>query len=646
MTDARLAGARTEVLTQSDATTRLAGMVVEVLVDSGPPPTEAQLAGFVTEVLVETPISTGELAGFVTEVLASPDVSAALGGMVVEVLTQEHTAALLGGVVMEVLMTAPVDLPGGFDGSDAATRGPLMYAVPMTPGAVEGDPDGYLEPMVPLASCSFTHQLTGSSLPGQVLAPSGLAVASGSLTFAQPPAWSTEPVVTPWGNQTLWTDIGQFSIWAVTEEPATLADLLETGGELMRCIGRPVSGALSDPGVSVEFDQLVAGGKEEAVWTDWPRVTFAHSPADDPYTLGTLLSQAFGWALASPATVAGDWTQPMTTPGIEAKGMTVGEVLRGYIEPLGGAVVADIVTGKFHLFTPEQLAGSTPTETVQVADQLDDIKWSTDASEIRSAVDVNYRVVSWQKVKTAKELWKADSPLPLPTTQTVQVSDPVGFATPDVEIHPNKDGSGALVGRRYSATETIPGTWDLSFDDTLDGGGPTWAVTADGEPSARLITNWPGTWLERTLRVGAAETDTDVLSVDGGPAVQTAGVAAEVASRLQSLVSIRRWTIDRVQVVVDLRRRVGDVIELVYDDEDRGIHLSCRAVITGITPDYDSSGIAQYLSLAVCPGSFGDLDEFFAGHGLETFGDLDTFLTAAGVGATFGDLDDYLRENT
>jgi hypothetical protein len=101
-----------------------------------------------------------------------------------------------------------------------------------------------------------------------------------------------------------------------------------------------------------------------------------------------------------------------------------------------------------------------------------------------------------------------------------------------------------------------------------------------------------------------------------------------------------------VQVVVDLRRRVGDVIELVYDDEDRGIHLSCRAVVTGITPDYDSSGIAQYLSLAVCPGSFGDLDEFFAGHGLETFGDLDTFLTAAGVGATFGDLDDYLRENT
>lgn len=626
MTDARLAGIEAEVLASATSSVRLAGAVVEVLFDT-----------------VHIPVSEARVAGVVVEALAAPDADARLGGMVVETLVQEVTSARLGATLLEVLATAPPTLPGDFDGSLASTRGPFLYAVPMLPDTVEGDPTGYQEPMVPLASFTLNHELTASSLPGQVHAPAGLAVASGSLTFAQPPAWETDPVVTPWGGETLWTDIGQFSVWAIAEEPSTLADLLANGGEIARCVGRPLSGALTEVGLKVEWDQIVEGRDQEAVWVDWPRVSYSHSPDDDVYTLGTLLSQAFPWALTSPAQVATDWPEPMTTPGLEAAGMTVGEVLRTYVEPLCGAAVADIVTGKFRLFTRTDLIGGRGNaEVISVADQLNDIRWVTDPSEIREAVSVSYRLVKWEFSSADTELWKASGPLLLPTFQTVSISNPVGYATAFTIIHPNRDGTGDRLGSLSTATETIPGTWLLTFDDTSSSSTVSWAVNDDGQPSARLNTKWPGTYLDRTVHVGNAPLITDYFNFDGGPAVQTPATAVAVASFLQGLLSVRRWTIDRVQVVVDLRRRVGDVIKLVYDDDDRDVHLAARGIITGITLDYDSTGLQQYLSVAICPSTLGDIDAHLNAHGVgTTLGDFDDFLDAEGVGSTLGDIDDY-----
>ncbi|AEI11809.1 hypothetical protein Celgi_1290 [Cellulomonas gilvus ATCC 13127] len=310
----------------------------------------------------------------------------------------------------------------------------------------------------------------------------------------------------------------------------------------------------------------------------------------------------------------------------------------------------------------DTMRGAGASSGTVTADGVVDLPWSISTADVADRVEVTYQPANIATSSTyGLTVWQADAAIRVPAGKTVQViaqlesaaasdfapfyalwagpTDTATYSRWAAATSASGGGASPASGALVVTIEPLSTTQvRLSIRNTT--ATTLWTVDGTGAPTLVLRANVHATPGEAvTIAAGAAaEVARNALSVNLGPWVQDAAVAAEMLDWLRAMTSTPAPMLEGVEVMPDSTIRLGDVRTLV-DPTYTGI--STKVLVAGTRHEASPGALALYLRLVVLSTMFDDLDRFFVAEGITTFDQLDTYLISQGV-TTFDDLDNYL----
>jgi hypothetical protein len=288
--------------------------------------------------------------------------------------------------------------------------------------------------------------------------------------------------------------------------------------------------------------------------------------------------------------------------------VTFPELLTELCTSVGGTCWPQVEDARWVTRSAAELANAAPVATVQVLDELDDLPWSTDLSEVFDGVRVKYRTVDYQKPNTWQNRidWTSDRTLPVPTLDDVVTLDhPVHAVYTAGDANTTRYGTGTDNGgipQSYAnAVHLASNRWRASWRD--DDEDSAWMVSADGTPSAEIRAVFRGRWIDAVVELGNTSTGR-VFEYDAGQGCQDVNVALVLATRLYGIVRQRRWRCARMRILPEIGLcKNGDMIRLQHPDG-----LDVRAVVVGEEWSHEPGEFAHWIDVAVCPATVADFN--------------------------------------
>lgn len=443
--------------------------------------------------------------------------------------------------------------------------------------------------------------------------------------------------------------------------------------------GSTTRGTISIGGTDVTRIQLrivkTSGGfnvQARTSETSWPAATSISITGDTPWsdddiTVSTLSSTGFIRAVRldnNPDAVV--WAAPTAT--IDLSGSPIRGVFGMEKQPgwdlaqniatstLGGLWISE--NGIFTYRSRHTLRGiDDPVETVEALDKIENLTWRVDPADIADRVQVTYTPSEVRRSNDAITLWEATNIIVVRqfssqhlyfniegTTDRISAFVPIWdesttdtrfsryAASTSREAGGAQPAPGALV---FSTKMVSPSRVRLTIRNTTSS--PLWMVDGNGDPLLIVRTSLqvaPGEPV--TVEQGADEDDAIApLSIDCGSAVQDHATAVELCAWLEGQTRVALPTIEQVRVKPDLRRQIGDIIQLT----DGLTSLSTKAIITGINISGGPDGYTQIMNLSMLTTTFQDMDAWLADYA--TFAAWDAWMTAQNI-TTFTQLDSWI----
>lgn len=446
----------------------------------------------------------------------------------------------------------------------------------------------------PGVSWSVSRTLSGSGLPGQARAVSGTSVATGSLAVMD--------------GRTPWTHQAIASGGAVYIDAALDAHQPLTRVATMRARGVDAAGAHAlDRSLAIEDD--LAGLLA-------PISSPARVPAT-PVDLSTVIS-----SLATTLGLTSD-VQPsgVLVPAVLPEGRTGWEICQWVARvTLGACWLSE--TGVLTYRGPAAMRGQgTPRETIHTLAQVVDLPWAESTDDVADRVTLTYTPITVERVSDQSlTVWESTETLTVAAGATVVVEQ-------DLEVAVDALASWLPIWST-AAPEAQRSRWAASTQP--DGGGERPAdgaltvsatlVTASrvritiknntastlyvggGRPTQLLILRAnvrAARGAQVTLAAGADEAlARATLAVDMGTGVSSEAEARTLLAWLTAQTASPRATLSQIQVVPDLARRLGDLVEIV----DPITGLSSRCIITGIHLAAQAGSLTQSLDLTLVDG--------------------------------------------
>lgn len=446
----------------------------------------------------------------------------------------------------------------------------------------------------PGLSWSVSRTLSGSGLPGQARAVSGTSVATGSLAVLD--------------GRTPWTPQAIASGGAVYIDAALDAHQPLTRVATMRARGVDAAGAHAlDRSLAIEDD--LAGLLA-------PIASPARVPAT-PVDLSTVIT-----SLATTLGLTSD-VQPsgVLVPAVLPEGRTGWEICQWVARvTLGACWLSE--TGVLTYRGPAAMRGQgTPRETIHTLAQVVDLPWAESTDDVADRVTLTYTPITVERVSDQSlTVWESTETLTVAAGATVVLEQ-------DLEVAVDALASWLPIWST-AAPEAQRSRWAASTQP--DGGGERPAdgaltvsatlVTASrvritiknnsaitlyvggGRPTQLLILRAnvrAARGAQVTLAAGADEAlARATLAVDMGTGVSSEAEARTLLAWLTAQTASPRATLSQIQVVPDLARRLGDLVEIV----DPITGLSSRCIISGIHLAAQAGSLTQSLDLTLVDG--------------------------------------------
>lgn len=447
---------------------------------------------------------------------------------------------------------------------------------------------------LPGMSWSVDRTLSGEGLPGQARAATGSSLASGSL--------SIRDSRTPWRGPAIAAG-GAVHIDAALDAGAPL-----TRVATMRSRSVDAAGArVLERGLIIEDDARGLLG---------PVASPASVPAT-PVDLSTVLvTLATSLGLAHDVAPSG-----VLVPAILPEGRTGWEICQWVARvTLGACWLSE--TGVLTYRGPAAMRGQgTPRETIHTLPQVVDLPWQMSTDDVADRVTLTYTPITVERVSDQSlTVWESTETLTVAAGATAVLEQDLevavdalaswlpiwSTAAPEAQrsrwaasTQPDDGGErpadGALtVSATLVTASRVRITIKNNSASTLYVGG--------GRPTQLLILRAnvrASRSAQVTLAAGADEAlARATLAVDMGTGITDEAAARTLLAWLAAQTASPRATLSQIQVVPDLARRLGDLVEIV----DPITGLSSRCIIAGVHLAAQAGSLTQSLDLTLVDG--------------------------------------------
>ncbi|QIK82982.1 hypothetical protein [Sanguibacter sp. HDW7] len=447
---------------------------------------------------------------------------------------------------------------------------------------------------LPGMSWSVDRTLSGVGLPGQARAATGSSLATGSLSILDSR--------TPWRGPAIAAG-GAVHIDAALDAGASL-----TRVATMRSRSVDAAGArVLERGLSLEDDARGLLG---------PVASPASVPAT-PVDLSTVLvTLATSLGLAHDVAPSG-----VLVPAILPEGRTGWEICQWVARvTLGACWLSE--TGVLTYRGPAAMRGQgTPRETIHTLPQVVDLPWQVSTDDVADRVTLTYTPLLVERVTDASlTVWESTETLTVAAGATVVVEQDLetavdglapwlpiwSTAAPEAQrsrwaASTQADGGGE---RPADSALTVAATLVTAsrVRITVKNNAAVTLYVGGGQPTQLLIVRAnarASRSAQVTLAAGVeASVSRSECSLDVGTGVSSEAEAHTLLAWLAAQTASPRATLSQIQVVPDLARRLGDLVEIV----DPITGLSSRCIIAGVHLEAGAGSITQSLDLTLVDG--------------------------------------------